>query len=102
MGSVYQKRGVWYAKYKDALGRIKQHKLKPRANTKTAAKEELRDLEHAAERQRRGLEAIPVDCRLTLAELCDWWLRERCPAASAKIERQRLERHIIGRAEKPL
>jgi hypothetical protein len=45
-----------------------------------------------------GLEPLPSDSRMTLAALCDWWLRERCPSSSAYRERSRLRRHVIERS----
>src|SRR5262249_28963607 len=55
------------------------------------------DLERQSERQAAGLEPMPQDTRMTLAELCRWWLKEKCPPASQEIERQRIERHICTR-----
>jgi hypothetical protein len=73
MASVYQKRGVWYARHKDAAGRWVGVSLK--AQTKTEAKRLAQDLERKAERQRHGLEALPSDSALTLGELCEWCSR---------------------------
>jgi hypothetical protein len=33
------------------------------------------DLERKAERQRLGLDPLPTECALTVAELVAWWLR---------------------------
>src|SRR6266850_3091752 len=39
---------------------------------------------------------LPVRCTMTLAELCEWWLKEKCPAASKEKERSRLRKHIMA------
>jgi integrase len=92
MASVYEKRGTWYANYKDATGR--RRNVATKATTKTEARRLAQDLERQAERARFGLEALPTDSALTLGELCSWWLRERCPAGSVAIETQRLGKHV--------
>src|SRR5713226_9065987 len=96
MASVYQKRGVWYARYRSAVGRWAG--IATRAQTKTEAKRLAGDLERKAERQRLGLEALPTDSTLTLGELCEWWLKERCPAQSLYRERTKLRKHIVSQA----
>jgi hypothetical protein len=93
MATVYQKRGVWYVGYKDGTGR--RRLVRTSAVTKTEAKLLAHDLEHAGERQRRGLEPLPDQSNLNLGELCEWGLKNRCSAASLYVERKRLERHII-------
>jgi integrase len=35
---------------------------------------------------------------MTLGQLCEWWLRERCPSSSAYRERSRLRRHVMDAA----
>src|SRR5581483_7787143 len=42
------------------------------------------------------LEPRPTDNSMTLAELCQWWLKERCKPASLRRERSRLGHHIIN------
>jgi integrase len=49
----------------------------------------------AQKRQRVGLEPLPTDSSMTLGQLCEWWLRERCPACSVSRERSRLRRHVL-------
>jgi hypothetical protein len=94
MASVYQKRGRWYARVKDATGAWRS--LATRAATKTEAKRLASDLERRAERQRHGLEPLPSDSTLTLGQMCTWWLGERCSPASAYRERRRLSRHVLA------
>jgi integrase len=93
MATVYQKRGVWYVGYKD--GRALRRLVRTTAETKTEAKRLALELERGAERQRLGLEEVPSDCKFTLAELCEWWLKNRCPPGRANNERHRLKKHIL-------
>jgi integrase len=95
MASVYQKRGrtTWFLCVKDAAGRWQD--IASTAATKTEAKRLAADLERKAERQRFGLEPFPTDCKLTVGELVEWWLRERCPAASQEREKSRLRKNVI-------
>lgn len=92
MASVYQKRGTWYARVKDAMGAWRS--LATKAASKTEARRLAEDIERRAERQRHGLEPLPGDSTMTLGELCAWWLRERCPAPSIEGERRRLDLHV--------
>jgi len=96
MASVYQKRGrtTWYLRVRDAAGRWQD--IASTAATKTEAKRLAADLERKAERQRLGLEPLPTDCKLTVGELVEWWLRERCPAASHEREQSRLRKNVIA------
>ena len=89
MASVYQKRGrgTWYLRVKDAAGRWLD--VASTAQTKTEARRLAADLERKAERQRLGLEPLPTDCTLNVGQLVEWWLRERCPAASHDREASR-------------
>jgi hypothetical protein len=71
------------------------------ARTKTQARRLADELEPKAERERLRLEPIPTDSGLSLAELCEWWLENRCPPASRYRERKRLEgqpreEHLAG------
>ena len=95
MASVYRKpgRAQWYMRVKDGTGRWRD--LPTHTDRKTEARRLAEDYQRKAERQHLGLEPLPVQCEMTLAALCDWWLRERCPAASIERERCRLRRHVI-------
>jgi hypothetical protein len=55
----------------------------------------MKAVEIEAERQHFGLEPFPTDCKLTVGELVEWWLRERCPAASQEREKSRLRKNVI-------
>ena len=94
MASAYRKRKTWYASYRDAAGGFKS--VATTAQTKTDARRIAHELETKAERQRHGLEPMTVDCKLTLTELCQWWLKSRCPEPSLSKERSRLTRHVFS------
>src|SRR5882762_6111492 len=96
MASVYQKRGrgTWYLRVKDAAGRWQD--IASTAQTKTEARRLALDLDRKAERQRLGLEPLPTDCTLNVGQLVEWWLRERCPAASHDREESRLRKNVIA------
>lgn len=64
--------GKWYAKWKDARGEWQSRPTT--ARTKTEAKRLAHELEVQAERQRLGLEPLPINATGTLAELATWWL----------------------------
>ena len=93
MAGVYLKRGKWYARLKDGTGRWRG--VATTARSKTEAKRLASDMERKAERQRFGLEPLPSDFTLTLAGLCEWWLRERCTERSISAESSRLGKHVI-------
>jgi len=96
MASVYQKRrrGTWYLRVKDAGGRWQD--IASTAQTKTEARRLAAELERKVERQRLGLEPLPTDCTLTVGELVQWWLKERCPPASHDREENRLRKNVIA------
>jgi hypothetical protein len=75
LGSVYQKPGrkTWYMHVRDGTGWFRD--LATKARTKTAAKELAQEYEARAKRQLLGLEPRPTDSSMTLAELCEWWLK---------------------------
>jgi integrase len=96
MGSVYQKEGRWVAKAKVG-GRWKAFGLK--CQSKTEAKRLLQEIERKAERQRLGLEPLPSDCTMTLAELGAWYIKNRCPEPSQAIEGSRFRKYVY---QKPI
>jgi hypothetical protein len=93
VATVYLKRGTWYIGYVDALGQRKLQATK--AKTKTEAKNLALELEQKVQRQRLGLEAIPSQSTMTLAELCWWWLKHRCNPERVYLEQKRLQRHVL-------
>ncbi|MFM2152291.1 MAG: hypothetical protein RL199_726 [Pseudomonadota bacterium] len=93
MASVFDKRGVWYIKFKNEQGKWVAKASK--ADTKTAAKVEAQEAERLARRRREGLEPMPADSSLTLCDLCNWWLENRCKPDRVYNERKRLQRHVL-------
>ncbi len=93
MASVYQKCGVWYVGYKDGTG--KRRLTATKAKTRTAAKECAVELEGQGWRQRKGLEVLPAESKLSLGELVTWWLENRSPKASLKWNSERLTLHVL-------
>ncbi|GMU58941.1 MAG: hypothetical protein AMXMBFR34_07040 [Myxococcaceae bacterium] len=96
MATVYLKGRAWYGGYKTHSGGWRYVRLS--ATTKTEAKRLANELEQKAERQRLGLDPKPDDGALTLAGLCEWWLKNRCPVGRVYNERKRLQRHVLGAA----
>ncbi len=84
----------WHVRYRDATGAWRDERCL--ARTKTEAQRLADDLDRKAERQRHGLEPMPGLQTLTLGELCEWWLKHKCPAASLSREKSRLRKHVIG------
>ena len=82
----------WYVRFRDAAGSWRDERST--ARTKSEAQRLALDLERKAERQRQGLEPLPGDPTMTLGDLCDWWLKEKCPPASLVGERSRLRLHV--------
>src|SRR3954471_21329897 len=93
MASAIKRSGTWYPKWKDAFGQ-KQRKATT-ARTKKECEALAHELEVEAERGRLGLQPIPAKSTITLGELCEWWLNERCPNKTAEKERSRVEKHLI-------
>src|SRR5215470_4079872 len=96
MASAFKRQGRWYLRFKDSAGRWTQQVSS--ALTKTEAGRLADDLERKAERQRLCLEPTATAVEKSLAELCDWWLQNRCPRASVYRERKRLECHVKNSA----
>src|SRR5256885_16715111 len=98
MASGYQKcgKGTWYLRVKDADGRWTD--VASTALSKTEARRLAAELERKAERQRLGLEPLPTDCTLSVGELVEWWLKERCPSASRRREQSRLLKNVVRTA----
>ena len=93
MASAIKRSGTWYAKWKDAFGR--QQRKATTAKTRKECETLAHELEVESERDRFGLQTLPAKSTITLGELCDWWLKERCPKKSAHKERSRVEKHLI-------
>ena len=73
MASAYNKRGVWYLRYKNRYGRWEAERSG--AKTKTEARRLAEDLERKHERIRLGLEVAPVDAGdSTVGDVVTFWL----------------------------
>jgi integrase len=94
MASVYCKNDRWYLRVKDATGKWRD--LPSKAVTKAEAKIAANDYEAKARRQAQGLEPLPLPRRMTVADLCDWWLENRCPSNSKSRETSRLKKHVTS------
>jgi hypothetical protein len=73
VASVYQKRGTWYLRVRDAHGRWLCRAST--AATKTEARKLAADMERRSERQRLGLEQPDLLAGGgTVDELMEWWI----------------------------
>lgn len=87
------KRGdVWYVAWRDATGRWKRQRCN--ADTKAQAKVLLAELVRQADRQKRGLEPIPLSTGMTVWAMCDWWLNNHCQKPSLRRARSMLRVHV--------
>jgi integrase len=94
MASVERHGKGWRAVYAGPKGERVREVLP--ARTKAEARELAAKLDRRAWLQRHGLEVTADDLTGTLAELCRWWLDNRCPIASRDGERLRLQKHVMG------
>ena len=92
MASIFKRDDIWIVKWKDGTGTWRVRRTD--CVTKAAAKRLAADLERKSERQREGLEPLPSDSTMSLGDLCEWWIDEKCPEPSRKGARTRFERHI--------
>ena len=83
-----------YVRWADAAGVL--HRQVTSAKSEREARALLAELEAQAHRVKLGLEAAPIRIRATLEQLCTWWLTERCPEASRKMEGLRLRKHVFA------
>jgi len=73
VGTVFEYKGGWRFKYKDAAGVWQT--VTSKARTKAAARAEMQEKELEAERQRLGLAPTSLNPdKLTVAGLMRWWL----------------------------
>lgn len=93
MASVYPKQGKWWLKYRDATGRVKN--IPTTCDTKTAAKRLARELEQKVERQRLGLDPMPVVTIITFGELMKKWWAEHGPLLRSKTIQPFAEKHLL-------
>lgn len=79
---VIKRKDVWYVKWKDASGKWRRQRTG--ARTKEQAKVIFAELVRQADRQRKGLEAHPIEMGHTLWTLCSWWLTHHCMKPSRR------------------
>src|SRR5713226_5089998 len=96
MATVERHGNSWRAIYAGPDGKRVRESVP--ARNKAEAKELAARLERRAWLQRRGLEVTADDLTGTLADLCLWWLQNRCSIASREGERQRLQKHVMSAA----
>jgi integrase len=94
MAGVLQRNGVWYIKYRDGSGRWRRKATD--AKTKTEAKRLADERAREGRRQREGVEPLPGDSRMTLAQLCKWWLEHRCATDRQYLEEKRLQKNVLA------
>lgn len=94
MGHVFERAGVWYVRWSDALGRRRRKATS--ATTKRDAQALLVELEAQVRRVKLGLEEAPVHSRLTFKALLDWYLAERCPEASRDMATRQVTKHVFS------
>ena len=100
MAGVFNRGGTWYVRWRSAAGwKQRATEARNRQDAKALAAElqlEEQIVRRAKVRNGAGLAPRQEDLTGTLAELCGWWLRERCPAGSRDLERQRLDKHVTS------
>src|SRR3954469_6643100 len=93
MANVFERDGVWIAKWQDAAGRWRQKRTS--CATKGEARRLAEDLARKAERQREGLEPMPVaGPPITFAELLDWWWEEYGQRLRSRDLRSFVDKHL--------
>ncbi len=99
MASIFKRDGTWYVRWR-SVSRWTQRAAE--AKSWQEAKRIAAELELEERTRRRfdfreqaGLAAVQEDLPGTLANLCQWWLAERCSDASRDVEARRLRKHVI-------
>lgn len=93
---VIKRNGVWYAKWKTYEGKWTRQRTD--ARTKAEAKLIADELSLNVDRQKKGLDAHPMEFGLTIWGLCDWWLNRHAKNRTQQKGRHFLAKHI-GRGE---
>ncbi len=94
MAGLFNRDGVWYVRWRDGIGKLRRKAT--HATTRREAQALLDELVGQAQRVKLGLERAPVESRLTLKQLVEWWLEARCPEASRENARGQLAKHVFG------
>ncbi len=93
MATVFERDGVWIAKWRDAAGRWRQKRTS--CVTKSEARRFAEDLERKGERQREGLEPLPSNAPpMTFAALLDWWWEEYGQRLRGRDLRRFADKHL--------
>jgi hypothetical protein len=82
------------AAYKDHVKGVWKRKTVPDGTTKRECERLANELEHNSWLRAEGLAVRRAESPMKLVELVEWWLKERCPAASVKREKVRLMKHV--------
>lgn len=93
MGHVYARSGVWWLQWNDVAG--KRQRRGSTAKSRREAQGLLAEIEAQVQRVLLGLQEAPVATRLTLQQLLEWYLDERCPEASREMARAQVKKHVF-------
>src|SRR5437764_43295 len=93
MATVFERDGVWIAKWRDATGEWRQKRTS--CATKAEARRFAEDLARKAERQREGLEPLPSsEAPIKFEELLDWWWDEYGQRLRSRDLRGFVDKHL--------
>lgn len=92
MASAYVKQGKFWIKYKDVTGKTKN--VPTKCDTRSAARRLGRELEQKIERQKLGLDPMPVVEVVTFSELMKKWWTEYEPILKSKTIQPFAVRHL--------
>lgn len=92
MSSVYVKQNKLWIKFKDVTGRWRN--IPTACDTKSHAKRLARELDQKIERQRLGLDPMPVVEVISFGELMNRWWAEHEPLLKSKTIQPFAEKHL--------
>src|SRR5262244_505437 len=99
MASIFKREGTWYVRWRsDSRWTQRATEAKSWQEAKRIAAElelEERTRRRFEFRERAGLTAVQEDLPGTLADLCRWWLTQRCSQTSREVEGRRLKKHVV-------
>jgi integrase len=89
----------WYIRWRDAGGKWRRQVCT--AKTKREAEVIYAETVRQVDRQKRGLEPLPIETGMNVWALCEWWLATRCPKLSKRratsMLRVQVQRSELGR-----
>ncbi len=94
MPSAFQRGEIWYVRYLDESGR--RCRQRTTASGRREAEALAHELEADSERRRHGLVPKRNGGNMTLAELCTWWLENRCPVASRSVAESQFKTRVLS------